>query len=56
MRYIKVKTHHGDNLLYISIYYFLGGALLNFNNVNIKKDFPNVFEYYDSPLHKEITC
>jgi hypothetical protein len=30
---------------------FLGGAFLNFNNVILKKDFHNVFEYYDSPLH-----
>jgi len=35
---------------------FLGGAFFNFNNVIFKKDFHNVFEYYDNPLQKEVTC
>jgi hypothetical protein len=38
-------------LLYVIVNFFLGGSLLNFNNVPIEKDVHNVFEYYDSPLH-----
>jgi hypothetical protein len=40
----------------VLVYIIFLGAFLNFNNVIIKKDFPNVFEYYDTPLYKEITC
>jgi hypothetical protein len=31
----------------------LGGEFLNFNNVIINKDFQNVFDYDDIPLHKK---
>jgi hypothetical protein len=41
----------GDTFCVLVYIYFLGGALLNFNNVIINKDFHNFFEYYDSPLH-----
>jgi hypothetical protein len=31
----------------------LGGEFLNFNNAIINKDFQNVFDYDDIPLHKK---
>jgi len=41
-------------LLCVIIYILFSGAYLNFNNVIIKKDFQCGFEYYGSPLHKEV--
>ncbi len=47
---------HGDPFCASLYIVFLGGAFSNFNNVIVKKDFHNVFEYYDNPLHKKVTC
>jgi hypothetical protein len=33
------------------LFFFLGGVFLNFNNVIIRKDFHNEFEYYNNPSY-----
>jgi hypothetical protein len=40
----------------ITLYYFLGVPCLNFNHVNIMKDFHNVFTYCGRSKPKEIKC
>jgi hypothetical protein len=55
---LKMKDQsklHGDPFCE-SLHIVLGGAFLNFNNVIVKKDFHNFFEYYDNPIHREVTC